>query len=188
MNRAWSNKFTDQQTIDTWLGSFYSLICLFSQPCYSSNHLNTFSFIWFLLKTSHNQSCALLKCSPPATMCTTPPGGNPAQSKRSSNIVFIFWGFTHKHRDKGFPGIARGQGQTRCSSLWVLKLCSCLPWCPCISLGLWRWAFDGLTGPVMGQTVARAEYCLGSPSHYYFSVLCCQLADKLLTYNLMCVC
>lgn len=110
MNRAWSNKFTDQQIIDTWLDSFYPLICLFSQPCSSSNHLNTFSFIWFLLKTSHNQSCALLKWSPPATMCPTPPRWQSTSVQKELQHCLYLWRIHTLTQGQRFPWDSPGTG------------------------------------------------------------------------------
>lgn len=112
------------------------------------------------------------------------PRQQPTLVQKELPLCLILVGFIHEHGIWGSPGTAPGQGQTRYSFLWVLKLGSCLPWCPCSPVGLQRWAFDGLMTPVVGQRVARAEYCLASPSHCCLSVLCCGHADKLLPHNL----
>ena len=63
-----------------------------------------------------------------------------------------------------------------CPFLRVPHMGSRLPVCPCAPLGVWRWAFDGLTAPAMGLGVAGTGYYMVPQS---------AIACMLLVYVLM---
>lgn len=153
-------------------------VCLyFSHVSSSPNHLNPFLPLPWI---SHNQSCAIPKCTSPASPNMSHTPGQWPQSQRCSSVDSSSWVSPLALGAEGPLGqprdcLDRVAHPQRSSFIWVSLTCLCVWWSyGLVEMGLvGRWLLAWTWGQLAGQGV------VWGPPHRCLPLFLCGWADEL---------